>query len=234
MKVQRKGIVDVWNASLLRGANWTSNENPSVTTTALAPPNQIISYRYAKKIQKKMKDIDPEYKRDEFVHFYLDDNQFDAKTSGIWARPDRLFEIASHFVGIIGPDFSIYADFPTPLKRFQIYSMRTLEFACASKNIPTIVNARWGSEDTWAYTIDELPKNSMLAIGTVGSRLKYLENQYCFEAGFMRMLDTKTPHTLVVVGSTNYPCFEEAKRKGVRIVQFDGETCKYFKERKKV
>lgn len=46
------------------------------------------------------------------------------------------------------------------------------------------------------------------------------------------MLDTKTPHTIVVVGSANYSCFEEAERRGVRIVQFDGETCKYYKERK--
>lgn len=232
MKNNRKGMVDVWNASLLNGANWSKSENPVVKTTAQAPPNQVLSYAFAKKIHKKSKSKNPTYKRDEFIHFYLDDIKFDAKTSGIWAKPESLFEIASHFSGIIGPDFSLYADFPIPLKRFQVYAMRTLEFACATRNIPTIINARWGSEDTWKYTIDELPENSMFAIGVVGSRLKYLENRFVFESGLTHLIKTKHPHTLVVVGSANYQCFDDAKRQGVRIIQFDGETCRYFKERK--
>ena len=74
----------------------------------------------------------------------------------------------------------------------------------------------------------------MLAIGTVGSKLKYLENQYAFNEGFEHLIDAKHPHTLVVVGSANYSCFEKAKAQGVKIVQFDGDTCKYFKNRKEV
>ena len=72
----------------------------------------------------------------------------------------------------------------------------------------------------------------MLAIGSVGSRLKYLENKHMFEMGFLHLLEEKTPHTLVVVGSANYPCFDIAKRKGVQIIQFDGDTASYHKQRK--
>ena len=229
----RAGIKDMWNAYLVEGAEWTTQENPITKTTALSPPKRVISYKTAKEIDKlKRNNKEHDYRVDAFIHFYLDDNQFDCKTSGIWIKPEKFFSIASHFAGVIGPDFSIYADFPKPLRDFQIYGMRTLEFACNKNNIPTIVNARWGSPATWSITIDEFPKNSMLAIGVVGSRLKYLENQYCFEAGFKHLLNTKHPHTLVVVGSANYSCFKLAKMQGVRIVQFDSDTAKHYKRRK--
>ena len=230
----RAGIKDLWNAYLLEGAEWTTNGNPVVETTASKPPRKVVSYRTAKEIDESRRKSEPNYKIEAFIHFYVDDDQFDCKTEGLWAKPEEFFRIASHFAGVIGPDFSIYADFPEPLRNFQIYKMRVFEFACNKRNIPVIVNGRWGGPATWEVTIEEFPENSMLAIGTVGSRLKYLENQYCFEAGFMRMLKTKAPHTLVVVGSANYPCFEEAKRRGVRVVQFDGETFKYFKKKKGV
>ncbi len=227
----RSNIKDMWNAYLLEGAEWTPQGNPIVQTTATEPPKSVVSYREAKEIDKAKRKVAPDYAIDAFIHFYIDDDQFDCKTSGLWAKPEEFFKIASHFEGVIGPDFSIYADFPKPLRDFQIYGMRTFEFACSKRNLPVIVNGRWGTPATWDTTIDEFPENSMLAIGTVGSWLKYLENQYCFEAGFKKLLDTKSPHTLIVIGSANYPCFEEAKRRGVEIAQFDGDTCKYFKEK---
>lgn len=232
--VTRPGIKDLWNAYLLEGANWSNNGNPVAKTTAITPPKAIVSYKEAKFINKLKAKGEPDYKVNAFIHFYIDDDQFDSKTNGIWSKPNEFFRIASHYAGVIGPDFSIYADFPQPLKTFQIYRMRTIEYASAQRNIPVIVNARFGSEKTWSQTIDEFPENSMLAIGTVGSGLKYLENQYCFEKGFEHLLETKRPHTLVVVGSTNHPCFEKAKEQGVKIVQFDGDTCKYFKKKKEV
>ena len=100
--------------------------------------------------------------------------------------------------------------------------------------MPVIINARWGPPSTWKYTIDELPTNSMLAIGSVASRLKYLENRYAFEAGFSHLLKEKSPHTLIVVGSASYSCFEKAKKQGVQILQFDGDTAHYYKQKQEV
>ncbi len=232
--VTRLGIKDIWNAYLVKRAKWTEQGNPIVKTTAISPPKEVVSYKTARSLDRLKRKDNPDYKVDAFIHFYIDDDQFDCKTTGLWAKPEEFFRIASHFAGVIGPDFSIYADFPKPIREFQIYKMRTFEFACAKRNIPIIVNARWGSPATWDITIDELPKNSMLAIGSVGSRLKYLENQYCFKAGLIQILETKSPHTLIVIGSANYPWFEEAKRRGVRVIQYDGDTARYYKHIKEV
>ena len=230
--ITRAGIKDLWNAYLLDGAQWSKTGNPIVKTTATAPPKAVISYKDANNIDKLKRKTEPYYKIDAFIHFYIDDDQFDCKTSGIWGKPEEFFRIASHFAGVIGPDFSINADFPPSIKTYQIYRMRTIEYASAQRNIPVVINARFGSEATWYQTIDEFPENSMLAIDTVGSRLKYLENRYCFDKGFERLPEKKHPHTLIVVGSSNYHCFEKAKAQGLKIVQFDGDTCKYFKKRK--
>ena len=230
-KAVRPGIKDIWNAYLTYGAKWSANENPIVKTTATYPPKQIISYRTAKTLDDSKRKSNPNYKFDAFIHFYIDDDKFDSKTDGIWSKPEDFFRLSSHFAGVIGPDFSIYADFADPLRSIQIYKARVIEYACSKRNIPVIVNARWGSPKTWNETICEFPENSMLAVGIVGSRVKYLENQFCFNAGLKRLLDTKNPHTLIVVGSANYPCFEEAKNRGVRVVQFDGEKCAYHKKK---
>ena len=37
--------------------------------------------------------------------------------------------------------------------------------------------------------------------------------------------------TLVVVGSANYPIFDEVRALGIKVIQFDGETSANFKER---
>ena len=234
IRTSRAGIKDMWNASLAQGASWSVNENPRARTTATVPPNDVISYKRAKELHKVLHCSNPKYKINSFIHFYIDDNCFDGKRSGLWASPEKFFQMASHFAGIIGPDFSIYADFPKPLKEFQIYKMRLMEFACIEREIPVIVNARWGSPSTWRYTIDEFPENSMLAIGTVASRLKYLENRHAFEAGFFNLLEKKFPHTLIVVGSANYSCFKQAKEAGIQVIQFDSDTAKYFKGKKAV
>ena len=230
----RPGIKDIWNAYLTEGTKWSASENPVVETTAISPPKQIISYGNAEIIHESSRKSNPNYKVDAFIHFYIDDKKFDGNADGIWANPEKFFRLASHFAGVIGPDFSIYADFPKHIWGNQIYRARVLEYACSKRNIPVIVNARWGSPKTWEETIYEFPENSMLAIGIVGSRVKYLENQFCFNEGFKRLLDTKNPHTLVVVGSANYPCFEEAKKRGIQIVQFDGETAAYYKNKRGV
>ena len=105
------------------------------------------------------------------------------------------------------------------------------DHVAAAHSVPAVVNARWGGSETWQYTIDELPGRSMLAVGTVASGLKRLENRPVFEAGLRRILETKHPTCLVVVGSASYPVFEEAREQGVLVVQFDGETCAVHKAR---
>ena len=227
----RKGVKDLWGASLVRGAEWTASGNPVVATTMAEPPRAVVGYREARHIHReRMRAGDTSYHVGALVHTFTDDQNFDGDREGIWADFDGFVELALHFDGAC-VDPSTNADMPEPVLRWQVYRMRALEHALARAGVPVVVNARWGGPETWQYTIDELPGRSMLAVGTVASGLKRLENRPAFEAGLRRILETKRPTCLVVVGSASYPVFEEARERGVLVAQFDGETCAAYKAR---
>ena len=109
--------------------------------------------------------------------------------------------------------------------------MRVIEHGAIRRGIPTIVNARWGTQETWSYCFDALPENDALCIGAVGSGLRNLENRPMFDAGLRRLIELKHPETLVVVGSANYPIFDEVRASGITVVQLDGETSRHFKQK---
>ncbi|MBQ7703549.1 MAG: hypothetical protein IJT40_04150, partial [Firmicutes bacterium] len=73
------------------------------------------------------------------------------------------------------------------------------------------------------------PKHSMLALGTVASGIRHLRNRPLFEAGLFKMFEFLQPHTIVVYGSADYPCFDILHEQGIHIVSFPSKTCKAFR-----
>ncbi len=129
----RKGCVDMWNAFMVRGAAFTNNDIPYSPTTAFTVPVSLVSYEEAKTIHKNaMHNGHTDYIVKAFVHFFLDDQKFDGKRTGIWWYPEKALEILRHFAGVITPDFSTNADFPEPIKRYNFYRMRAFDMAFLS------------------------------------------------------------------------------------------------------
>lgn len=226
----RPGLHDLWNAKLYEGADWTEFDNPKVSCTAAQPPDAIISWHDAKHFHKKrIADGEYDYHANAFIHCCSDDQKFDGDREGIWKKWEHFFEVASHFSGITGIDFSTNADFPEPLKRYQFHKMRAIEHGAIHRSIPVIPNARWGTPETWGYCFDGLPESSVLCIGVVGSGLKKIENRPVFEEGIRELVRQKKPYAIVVIGSTNYQIFRELEDEGIVIYQYDGETEAFFK-----
>ena len=231
--VPRKGCVDVWNAFMVDGADFTlGSDMPICKSTASSIPKDLRSFTEAKKIHKSQIMDDPDYYEDAFIHFYYDDQKFDGPYEGVWSKPEIVLEIARHFSGVISPDFSTYADFPDPIKRGNIYRMRAFDSWLAEKGIPVIPNIRWGTEETWEYCFDGIPVNSMVAIGTVASGIHKLENRHSFEKGLIKMVELLYPHTIITYGSANYSFFNELANKGLKIVSFPSSTNKAYLLRK--
>ena len=91
---------------------------------------------------------------------------------------------------------------------------------------------RWGTPETYKYCFDGIPKNSIIAIGTVGGSPRKLIDRKRFEDGLREMVERLNPHTIIVYGSAKYPCFEKLKKQGINIVAFSSETAKAFEGRK--
>ena len=228
----RKGIRDLWNAGLYENVEWSALDNPMVRATAKNPPKAVISWSDAKRLHKaRIANGDRNYHVEAFIHCLVDDYEFDGVREGIWKKWDFFYKVASHFDGIAGIDFSTYADFPEPLKRYQFHKMRVMEHGANQRGIPVAPNARWGTEETWDYCFDALPVEGMLSVGTVGSGIRRIENRPVFEAGIRELVKRTRPSSLVVVGSDRHPVFRDLESEGIAIYQFDGKTSSYFKMR---
>ena len=175
----------------------------------------------------------PNYHINAFVHFYEDDYKFIGPHSGILTKPYETVEMLRHFDGAITPDYSTNADFPDPFKRISTYFMRAYGWFFTTNEISVINNVRWGTAETWKYCFDGIPYNSTVAIGTVASGIRYLENRPAFEDGLYEMVRVLKPHTIIVYGSSNYECFEYLRSQGINIITFPSKTSIAFAAKKK-
>lgn len=226
----RNGSKDIWNAYMVFGAEFTDNDIPISTRTYRLLPQKLIGFDDAKSIYKKNIQKDPDFYIDAFIHFYIDDQKFDGKRSSIWLYPESLLEIAKHFAGVISPDFSTYQDFPLPIKMYNIYRMRSFDFWLELEDIVCIHNVRWGTKETWKYCFDGIPKNSVVAIGTVASSLRNSDSKLLFENGFRKMIEVLAPTGIVIYGSQNSVVITEAIQRGINVVSFPSKTSLAFKE----
>ena len=229
MNATRKGIIDLWNSRMVANTTFSKNDIPLCPTTAKQIPEKLIGYDEAKTIHRRHINAGKkDYHINAFIHFFIDDYKFDGPCNSIWLHPENTFEIIQHFSGMIAPDFSTCVDFPDPLKRWNIYRMCAFGSWIASQNIPVISNVRWGSEETWTYCFDGNPYNSMIAIGTIASGLRSIQNRPLFENGLFYMVEKLRPHTILVYGSANYTCFEKLKSLGITVISFKSRTNAQF------
>ena len=233
ISTKRSGLRDVWNAYMLHGAIFSQNDIPLCPTTASKPPSKLISFTEAKTIHRKeVRAGNIEYHFEAYIHFYEDDQKFDGKKSSIWSYPEKALNIIRHFSGIIAPDFSTYADFPEPLKRWNFFRMNAFGYWIGSLGIPVISNVRWGTKETWKYCFDGNPRHSMIAIGTVASGIHQLKNRQLFEKGCLQMVKILRPHTIITYGSANCACFDNLRNQGINMIAFPSKTNEAFHRRK--
>lgn len=226
----RKGIKDVWwRPYFVSGAKFSANDIPFCPTTAKSIPLMLITYKEAKHIyNKEVRKGNKNFIHLAYVCFYEDDCDFDS-IFGIWFRSSYAYKVLSHFSGIITPDFSTYQDFPYPLKLWNTYRMRAFGYwygkICGGS---VINNVRWGTPETYGYCFDGIPKNSIVAIGTVGGSPRKLIDRIRFDEGIEEMMSVLSPHTIIVYRSANYKCFKELEERGVVILTYPSRTSKAF------
>lgn len=189
-------------------------------------PKRIISWTEARKIYKDMIKINTHFRIDAYVHFYLDDQNFDGPYKGVWNNPIEAFEILKHFKGIITVDYSTYIDFPEPIKQFAIYRMLLSGIMANKYNIEVIHNLRLDAFK--AYPDDYIPDNNIICIGTVASNLK--ENMYkdIFNQLYKNYFTRHTPKCVLTFGSSNYDVFEKIKSTGIEVKTYKSHRNLFF------
>lgn len=132
------------------------------------------------------------------VHFFEDDYKFERA----WTSPNRYAAQLKPFGAVLGPDFSMYMDFPDAVSIYNHYRNNWLaSFWQTCYNIDVIPTVLWGEERTWDWCFDGYPKNSIVAVSNVGL-VRKPEVKKMFHAGYEEMLRRLDP-SLVLVFSRN-------------------------------
>ena len=230
---KRTGLKDIWNAFMCKGAKYSKYDIPLCPTILTELPEEIITWEEAKHLHRKLLHKNKDYSCDLFICFYIDDYKFDGVRTSIWLFPWLALRILKHYKGIITPDFSTYQDFPYPLKIWNTFRMRAFGYWAGNQGLEVINNVRWGTPETYHYSFDGIDKNSIVAIGTVGGSPKKLIDRKRFEDGLEEMVKVIGPHTIIVYGSGEYPCFKRLEERGIRIITYKSVTAKYYEGRAK-
>lgn len=123
------------------------------------------------------------------VHFFEDDYKFER----CWTSPDRYGQMLSKFAYVLGPDYSVYADFPMSMRIYNHYRNRWLvRYWQLCYNMIIVPTVMWGYEDSWSWCFDGYPKNSIVAVSNVGITRSQADKKY-FNDGYLEMLKRLEP-----------------------------------------
>ena len=228
----RTGCKDIWNAFMAEGAVFGKYDIPYCPATATDIPKDQVTWEEAKQIHRMhIAKKEEDYFVEVYINWYIDDYKFDG-LRGIWHDYNFALRVIKHFAGIITPDFSTYQDFPYSIKINATYRMRVFGYWVGKQGINVINNVRWGTEETFEYCFEGIPKNSIVSIGTVGGGPRKLADRSRFETGLYKMVEVLSPHTILVYGSAKGECFDELSKQGIRIVSYQSRTARVFERRK--
>lgn len=149
-------------------------------------PQKAIPFNYAKGCKE------PE---NSCVHFFLDDYQFDR----VWRQPERYAEMLLRFHSVTTPDFSIYTDMPEILQMYNHYRKQWLGAYWQELGMQVIPTVSWSTEDSFKWCFDGIPKNSCVAVSSVGC-MNNKNSKNGFIKGYEEMIRRLKPEIILFFG----------------------------------
>ena len=164
--------------------------------------SDFIGWNYA------LKEKHPE---DKAVHFFVDDYQFNR----LWTNPDAYLEKLRRFQYVFTPDFSPYADFPKAVQVFNHFRKHWIGAYLQENGVRVIPTVTWSYPPSYDFCFDGEPKNSVVAISSVGC-MKSKRNKQMLIDGYNEMVKRLEPSCIIFYG--NVP--DECKGNIIRVKPF--------------
>ena len=127
------------------------------------------------------------------VHFFVDDYRF----NGIYDNPQKTLAKFSQYAFLLTPDYSLYADMPLWLQIENVAKNRWVGAYWQSKGLIVIPTISWGLSPSFKFCFDGVEKNSIVAIGMIGSKR---DNHLRFMRGYKEMLARIDPEAIICFG----------------------------------
>lgn|SRR5574344_136850 len=141
---------------------------PTIPATDVIP-KRIIAFNKA--ITYPIED-----RKNVYVHFFIDDYQFER----IWNNPERYLLLLTQYAGIIQPTFSIYTNMPLCTQLINVYRNQTLASYYSNNGINVIPVPAFCKEESFDWCFEIIPHNSVIAMSTISNKDKELySSAYC-------------------------------------------------------
>ena len=101
---------------------------------------------------------------DSLVVFFLNDQRFYSALSHPWDYTKQLL----CYTGVIGPDLSQYIDMDYVIRLYHNYWNKVFTAYWQIRGINMYPNVTWSLPDSYEYCIAGLPRNSVIAINSMG------------------------------------------------------------------
>lgn len=175
-----------FKTELIKGAYLVGKyDMPQLKKTNLTP-NNLITFNKA---------MTEKYPFDKWVHFFIDDYQFER----LWNFPTRYLELLKKFEGVIAPDYSMLSSMPKAQQIWNCYRNRTLTYWLQQNNIKILPTVEWSEYRDLEWSLDGLPKNSTLVINSYGCN-KSSHKKYGLIKGLEKVCCELAPSSLVMYG----------------------------------
>lgn len=129
------------------------------------------------------------------VHFFIDDYQFER----VWNSPEKYIDKLISYDCVLTPDFSLYTEMPLANKIWNVYRSRLIGQVLQDTGAIVIPTVSWAEPETFEFCFDGLPKNSTLAISTIGVK----QDPKAFEiwkVGVDELMKRLEPSALLIYG----------------------------------
>ena len=111
-----------------------------------------------------------------WIVFYENDTAFQR----LWNNPEKYLPTLQKYKGIVGPDFSLYGDYPLALQIFNTYRSRVLTHWLKCNGVCVVPNVRWSTEYTYQFCFDGLKQGDIVFIGSHGCSKRNGDKQFRF------------------------------------------------------
>lgn len=138
------------------------------------------------------------------IHFFLGDYLFERT----WSKLIQTAEFLEQYKLVLSPDFSLYTDMPKALQLFNHYKKMYVSKFWQDMGINVVPVACWSDELSFEFCFEGMPKNSLIAISSVGV-MKNKENRHAFELGYAKMIETLEPKQILWYGK-EHECIDNS------------------------
>ena len=150
-------------------------------------PKELIGFNYVLS--------DKDENKDKFVHFFIDDYQFER----IWANPIEYLERISAYSGMFTPDFSLYADMSISQQIYNIYRSRLIGQLAQKQGIKVIPTISWSDKRSYKFCFDGIEEGSVIVVSTIGVK-KDKESKKMFFDGMKECIKIIKPSLVINYG----------------------------------